>query len=68
MDLLIEDNGLLEKYNAIWDKGSADIRKEFDSKPVFNRNFLKTKIKSHDDKVSDFNNKKIPKVDSNHTF
>ena len=51
-----------------WDKGSADIRKEFDSKPVFNRNFLKTKIKSHDDKVSDFNNKKIPKVDSNHTF
>ena len=68
MNLLIEDNGLLEKYNAIWDKGSADIRKEFDSKPVFNRNFLKTKIKSHDDKVSDFNNKKIPKVDSNHTF
>ena len=68
MDLLIEDNGLLEKYNAIWDKGSADIKKEFDSKPVFNRNFLKTKIKSHDDKVSDFNNKKIPKVDSNHTF
>ena len=68
MDLLIEDNDLLEKYNAIWDKGSADIRKEFDSKPVFNRNFLKTKIKSHDDKVSDFNNKKIPKVDSNHTF
>ena len=68
MDLLIEDNGLLEKYNAIWDKGSADIRKEFNSKPVFNRNFLKTKIKSHDDKVSDFNNKKIPKVDSNHTF
>ena len=59
MDLLIEDNGLLEKYNAIWDKGSADIRKEFDSKPVFNRNFLKTKIKSHDDKVSDFNNKKF---------
>ena len=68
MNLLIEDNGLLEKYNAIWDKGSADIRKEFDSKPVFNRNFLKTKIKSHDDKVSDFNNKKTPKVDSNHTF
>ena len=68
MDVLIEDNSLLEKYNAIWDKGSADIRKEFDSKPVFNRNFLKTKIKCHDDKVSDLNNKKILKVDSNHTF
>ena len=23
----IEDNGLIEEYNAIWDKVSADIRK-----------------------------------------
>ena len=30
----IEDNGLLGKYNTIWDKVSADIKKEFDSKPV----------------------------------
>ena len=33
---LIEDNDLLEEYNTIWDKVSADIRKEFDCEPVYN--------------------------------
>ena len=28
---------------------------------------MKTKIKSHGDEVTDFYNKKIPKLDSNHT-
>ena len=28
---------------------------------------MKTKIKSHGDEVTDFYDKKIPKVDSNHT-
>ena len=36
---LIEDDDLLEKYNIIWDKVSADIRKEFDSEPVYNKTF-----------------------------
>ena len=43
--LLTEDDDLSEKYNAIWDKVSADIRKEFTSEPVYNKNYLKTKIK-----------------------
>ena len=43
---LIEDD-LLEKYNTIWDKVSADIKKEFDSKRVYNKNYFKSKIKSH---------------------
>ena len=47
---MIEDDDLLEKYNTIWDKDSADIKKEFDSKPVYNKNYLKTKIKYHGDK------------------
>ena len=34
---LIKDNKLLEKYNTIWDKVSTDIKKEFDSKPAFNK-------------------------------
>ena len=28
------DDDLLEKYNTIWGKASADIKKELDSKPV----------------------------------
>ena len=31
---LIEDDDLLEKYNTIGNKVSADIKKEFDGEPV----------------------------------
>ena len=67
MYFLIKDDDLSEKYNTIWDKVSADIKKEFDSEPIYNKNFLKTKITSDGDEVTDFYDKKIPKVDSNHT-
>ena len=37
---------LLEIYNTISDKVSADIKKEFHSEPVYNKNYLKKKISS----------------------
>ena len=64
---LIENDGLLGKYNTIGDKVSANIKNEFNSEPVYNKEFLKTKLKSHGDEVADFYDKKILKVDSNHT-
>ena len=64
MYFLIEDDGLLERYNTIWDKVSADLKKEFDSEPIYNKEFLKTEIKSHGSEVTDFHDKKIPRVDS----
>ena len=66
MYLFIEDDDLLKKYDTIWNKVSADIKKEFDSEPIYNKEFLKTKIKSPGDEVTDFYDKKIPKVGSNH--
>ena len=57
---MIEDDGLLEK-TLCWVKVSADIKKEFDSEPVYNEECLKTKKNSRGDKVTDFYNKKIPK-------
>ena len=54
---LIEDD-LLEKHNTIWDKLSSDIKK-FDSEPVYDKEFLKTKTKSHGNKVTDFYDKKL---------
>ena len=61
----IKDNDVSEKYDTIWVKASADIKKEFDSEPVCNKEFLKTEIKSHGDEATNFYNKKVPKVDSN---
>ena len=62
-----KNDDLLEKYNTIWDKVSAGVKKEFDSEPIYNKIFLKTKIKCHGDEVTDFCNKEIPKANSNHT-
>ena len=67
MYFLIEDDDLLVKYNTIWYKVSADTKKEFDREAVYNKNYLKTKIKYHGDEVTDSYDKKIPKLDSNHT-
>ena len=54
MYFLIEDNDLLEKYNTTWDKVSGNITRQFDSESVYSKEFLKTKIKSHDDEATDF--------------
>ena len=67
MHIFIEYDSLLKRYNTIWDKVSADIKKEFISEPVYNKEFLKTKIKSQCNEVTDFYDKEIPKVGSNHT-
>ena len=40
---LIEDDDLLEKYNAIWDKVSADVKNEFYSEPIYIKDFRKPK-------------------------
>ena len=45
------------------------IKKEFDSKPVYNKTFSKTKKKrSHGDEVTDFYDKEIPRMDSDYTY
>ena len=67
MYFLIENDVLLEKCNTISDKLSADIKKEFDSMPIHDIKFLKTKIKSHGNEVTDFHNEEIYILDSNHT-
>ena len=54
MHILIEDDDLLEKCNTIWEKFSADIKKEFDSELAYNKHL---EIKSHGDEVTDFYDK-----------
>ena len=66
MYFLIEHDDSLKKYNTIWDKISADIKKEFDSEPVYNKEFLETKITPRGEEVTDFYDKEIPKIDPNH--
>ena len=60
MYFLIKDNELLEKCNKTWVKVGSTIKKGFDSEPVYNEKYLKTKIKSYKGKVNtNFHNDKI---------
>ena len=46
-------------------KKSATLTKKFDSKPVYNGKYLKTKIKSYNGKINtNFHNNKIPQEGS----
>ena len=47
---------------------SSDIEKEFDCKSFYDKKILKTKIKSYGDEATDFYDKKMPQVGSNHTY
>ena len=62
MSFFIKGKKLLEKYNEIWKKVSNIIKKrEFDSNPVYNEKYIKTKIKSYNGKINkSFLNNKIP--------
>ena len=50
---LIENDDLLERFKTISNRVSTNIYKKIDSEPVYNKEFLKTKIKSHGDEVND---------------
>ena len=52
MSFSIRDNELLEKYNEIWEKAKDSLKREFDSKPVYNKKYLKAKIKSYFGKIN----------------
>ena len=67
MDKLNWCINLLKNYNTIWDKICTDIKKQFDGKPVYKKKYLNTKKKSYDEQVTHFDDREIPKVDSNHT-
>ena len=48
---MIKDEKLLEKYNEIWKKVSKITKKEFDSNPVYDEKYIKTKLKSYNGKI-----------------
>ena len=57
---LNKNDELLEKNSEIWEKVKNSIKKEFDSKPVYNEKYLKAKIKSFNGKINtNFRNNKI---------
>ena len=47
----IENDELLKKSYDIWNKLSCNIKTELNSKPVYNKKILQSKIKFYGDKI-----------------
>ena len=62
MNLLVNDKEILKKYTDIRNNIKSQIKKEFNSEPVYFDIYFKTKIKVYNDKVyTNFQHNKIPK-------
>lgn len=44
MNSMVNDKKLLTKYNKRWNKVSNLLKKQFDSEPVYDKRYIKTKI------------------------
>ena len=51
MNLLVNVKEILEKQNKIWNNIKNLIKKDFNSEPMYNDKYIKTKIKFYNDKV-----------------
>ena len=67
MYFLIEDDNILKKYHAIWDKINTNIKMDLIANLYRISFVLKTKIEFHGDEATDFYHKEIPKVGHNQT-
>ena len=61
MFFLIEDKELLNKCNKVWSKAKSAMAKNFNSNPVPNDKYLKTKKKSYKHRITTNFNDKVPK-------
>ena len=69
LNLLVHDKEFLKKYNVIWDKISNLLKNEFDSEPVYNDKYIKTKIKTCNNRISTiFHGNKIPEDNDNECY
>ena len=69
INLLVNDKEILKKYSEIWNKMKSLIKKEFNSEPVYNDKYIKTKIKIYSNSVyTNFQHNKIPKDNIMHAY
>ena len=65
MSSLMKDGELLKKYNKILDEVSNSIKRGFDNEPVYNEQYLKTKVKFYKGQINtNFHGDRIPKEGS----
>ena len=51
MSFLIKDDEVLEKYEQIWDLLKNKLKIKFRSLPVYDKKYLKTKVRRYEDMI-----------------
>ena len=64
LNLLIHNKELLKKYNEIWDNIKSLFKKDFDSQPLYNGKYIKTKISLN----MYFCNNKMPRENERYVY
>ena len=68
MSFMIEDDGVLVKYNEIWNKIKKTLSIKFHSTPVYNEKYIKAKVKEFNGLVNtNFLNDEAPKEGMHYT-
>ena len=67
MSFFIKDEESSKICDNIWNKVSNSMKNKSDSKPLYNKEFLKAKIKSYGDEATDFHNKEMSRLGSCYT-
>ena len=68
MSFLIKDDELLEKYEQIWDLIKNKLKNKFHSEPVYDKKYLKTKVREYDSEIkAKFLGNGIPKENMHYT-
>ena len=61
MSFRVNNKQLLKNYNKIWEKVEELMKIDFESKPVYDDEYAKTKIKIYADSIiTNLHNKEIP--------
>ena len=68
MSFSADDDDVILKYNKIWKSIKKLLSVEFDSKPVYAEKYIKTRVKTFEDKViTKFTDNQIPKENTHYS-
>ena len=68
MSFVIKDDGVLDKYNEIWDKIKQTLSIKFNGMPVYHEKYIKAKVREFNGVIkTNFLGDKIPKESMHYT-
>ena len=68
ISFLIKDDEVLEKYEQIWDLIKNKLKIKFHSLPVYDKKYLKTKVREYEDMIkTNFLGNGMPKENMHYT-